>query len=39
MYRTGFREQNIGYASAIAVIFFIIIVSINFIQRYAVREK
>ncbi len=39
MYRTGFREQNIGYASAIAVIFFIIIVSINFIQRYAVRER
>lgn len=39
MYRTGFREQNIGYASAIAVIFFIIIVSINFIQRYAIREK
>lgn len=39
MYRTGFREQNIGYASAIAVIFFFIIIGINFIQRYAVREK
>ncbi len=39
MYRTGFREQNIGYASAIAVIFFIIIIAINFIQRYAIREK
>lgn len=39
MYRTGFREQNIGYASAIAVIFFLIIVGINLIQRYAVEER
>lgn len=39
MYRTGFREQNIGYASAISVIFFLIIVGINVIQRYAIRER
>ncbi len=38
MVRTGFREQNIGYASAIAVIFFLIIIAINLIQRYAVRD-
>jgi multiple sugar transport system permease protein len=39
MYRNGFREQDIGYAAAIAVIFFLIIVGVNAIQRYAVRER
>jgi multiple sugar transport system permease protein len=38
MVRKGFREQDIAYASAIAVIFFLIIIGINMIQRYAVRE-
>ena len=38
MVRKGFREQDIAYASAIAVIFFLIIIAINIIQRYAVRE-
>ncbi|MCI0394054.1 MAG: sugar ABC transporter permease [Chloroflexi bacterium] len=39
MVRTGFREQNIAYASAIAVIFFLIIVGVNLVQRQAVRER
>jgi multiple sugar transport system permease protein len=39
MYRNGFREQDIAYASAIAVIFFLIIVIVNLIQRRAVRER
>ena len=39
MVRSGFREQNIAYASAIAVIFFLIIVAINLVQRQAVRER
>ena len=39
MFRNGFREQDIAYASAIAVIFFLIIVGVNLIQRYAVRER
>lgn len=38
MVRKGFREQDIAYASAIAVIFFLIIIAINIIQRYAVRD-
>ncbi len=38
MFRNGFREQDIGYASAIAVVFFMIIVAVNLIQRYTVRE-
>jgi multiple sugar transport system permease protein len=39
MVRSGFREQNIAYASAIAVIFFLIIVAINLVQRQAVQER
>lgn len=39
MFRNGFREQDIAYASAIAVIFFLIIIAVNFVQRYAVRER
>ena len=38
MFRNGFREQDIAYASAIAVIFFLIIVFVNLIQRRAVQE-
>lgn len=39
MYRAGFREQDIAYASTIAVVFFLIIVTVNLIQRYAIRER
>jgi multiple sugar transport system permease protein len=39
MFRNGFREQDIGYASAIAVIFFLIIIGVNIVQRYATRER
>lgn len=38
MVRTGFREQNLGYSAAITVIFFLIILAINLIQRYLVRD-
>jgi len=33
MFQNGFREQDIAYASTIAVVFFLIILFINFIQR------
>jgi multiple sugar transport system permease protein len=39
MFRNGFREQDIGYASTIAVVFFLIIIAVNLIQRYMVRER
>jgi multiple sugar transport system permease protein len=39
MVREGFREQNIAYASAIAVTFFLIILAINLIQRRILREE
>ncbi len=39
MYQAGFREQDIAYASTIAVVFFLIIVGVNLIQRIAIRER
>jgi multiple sugar transport system permease protein len=39
MWTEGFREQRIGYASAIAVVFFLIILVINLIQRRVLREE
>jgi multiple sugar transport system permease protein len=35
----GFVEQNIGYASAMSVIFFLFIIAIALVQRYATRER
>ncbi|HYK86541.1 MAG TPA: sugar ABC transporter permease [Ktedonobacteraceae bacterium] len=35
----GFVEQNIGYASAMSVIFFLFIIVIALVQRYATREQ
>jgi multiple sugar transport system permease protein len=35
----GFVEQNIGYASAMSVIFFLLIIVIALVQRYATREQ
>jgi multiple sugar transport system permease protein len=39
MFKNGFREQDIAYASTIAVVFFLIIVLVNFIQRLATEER
>jgi multiple sugar transport system permease protein len=39
MIQKGFREQDIGYASAIAVVFFIIILTVSLIQRFALRTR
>jgi multiple sugar transport system permease protein len=39
MIRKGFREQDIAYASAIAVIFFVFILSISLVQRYVLRDQ
>jgi ABC-type sugar transport system permease subunit len=33
MFKNGFREQDIAYASTIAVVFFLIILFINYFQR------
>ncbi len=39
MVQKGFREQDIAYASTIAVIFFLIIFGISMIQRFVLRKK
>jgi multiple sugar transport system permease protein len=42
IYRTyveGFRLQKIGYASAITIIFFLIILGVSLLQRVALREE
>lgn len=38
-FREGFRKNEIGYSSAIAVVFFIIVVVISVIQRRLTRER
>ncbi len=37
--RKGYREQDMGYGSAISLIFFIIVLVISLIQRRLTREK
>jgi multiple sugar transport system permease protein len=39
MVRKGFREQDIAYAAAIGVIFFIFILAISLVQRTILREE
>lgn len=38
-YREGFRNQRIGYSSAIAIVFFAIVVTVSIIQRRATRDR
>lgn len=35
----GFRQQRIGYASALTVVFFLIVLAVSIIQRYAIAEE
>jgi multiple sugar transport system permease protein len=37
--RSGFQQQETGYASAITLVYFIIIMVITGILRYLTREK
>lgn len=39
MYRQGFQRGNIGYSSAIAVIFFVIVLLVSLVQRSVVKEE
>jgi multiple sugar transport system permease protein len=39
MVRVGFREQDIAYAAAIGVIFFVLILVISLVQRYILRNR
>ncbi len=38
-YREGFRNQRIGYSSAIAIVFFAIVVTVSIVQRRLTRDR
>jgi multiple sugar transport system permease protein len=37
--RTGYSQQETAYASALSLVFFVIVLTISLIQRYLTREK
>jgi len=39
LYNSGFTKQKVGYASAVTVIFFLIVLVISILQRVALREE
>lgn len=39
MVHEGFRNGRIGYASAISVVFFLVVLAISLVQRFLVREE
>ncbi len=38
MYRQGFRQLKVGYASAIAVLFFLIVLTVSIVQRRILKQ-
>jgi len=39
VYREGFKQLRVGYASAIAVVFFLIVLGVSLLQRVFLREE
>jgi len=39
IYQQGFQFRNIGYASAISVLFFIIVVTLSLTLKRIIRQK
>jgi multiple sugar transport system permease protein len=39
MYREGFQQGRVGYAAAIALVFFLIVLAISMIQRFILKEE
>lgn len=37
--RRGFKMQDIGYGSTISVVFFLLVLSVSFVQRFLTKEK
>jgi multiple sugar transport system permease protein len=37
--RTGFQQQQTGYASAISMVFFVLVLIVTVIQSYLTRDK
>ena len=37
--RTGFQQQQTGYASAISLVFFVLVLAVTLVNRYVTRDK
>ena len=37
--RTGYQQQQTGYASAISLVFFVLVLIVSLVQRYLTRDK
>lgn len=37
--RVGYRQQETGYASAISLVFFLLVLTVSLVQRYLTRDK
>jgi multiple sugar transport system permease protein len=37
--RAGFAQQQTGYASAISLVFFVLVLAVSLVQRYLTRDK
>jgi len=37
--RTGYEQQSTGYAAAISLVFFVIVLAVSSVQRFLTREK
>jgi multiple sugar transport system permease protein len=37
--RAGYQQQQTGYAAAISLIFFLLVLSVSLVQRYLTRDK
>ena len=37
--RAGFAQQQTGYASAISLVFFVLVLAVSLVQRFLTREK
>ena len=36
---TGFQQQQTGYAAAVSLVFFALVLTVSLIQRYLTRDK
>jgi multiple sugar transport system permease protein len=37
--RTGYQQQSTGYAAAVSLIFFVLVLTVSVVQRFLIREK
>jgi multiple sugar transport system permease protein len=37
--RTGYQQQSTGYAAAVSLIFFVLVLTVSVVQRFLTREK